>query len=420
MFVALNQRLTSFRLRYVNGKRVLRFLDVALMSTVVSVCAFIIPLTLGTCQPRPPTGPNALYAEELVSFYCNNEEYNDIASVWFTSTEEAIRQFYHFSTPFSLLHVGVFFVAYTTLMCVAAGTSVPAGLFIPTLLSGSALGRFVGELANILLPHSMHVDAGTYALIGSAAMLAGTTRMSISLAVILLECTGNYQYGLPIMVTLMSGRFIGNLFNHGLYDMQIELRKWPMLEDKVRKSVANALRVSDIMTTEVLVFQEVEKVGRILDVLKSVDYSGFPVIFNEAMLRTHPRLGNLAGYIQRKHLAVLLAHRAFHEGLPPGMASVLESLNAHSGGSPSHDANTNGGVATAIGTAGAVVALSDAPSTPATAAGMGRDTMPSIGGDSLFGSPSWGGVGSANLLSPAHSTPGVTDRTSMRFVSPRT
>lgn len=162
------------------------------------------------------------------------------------------------------------------------------------------------------------MDAGTYSLIGAAALLGGTTRMTISIAVIVLEATGNYQYGLPLMVTLMAARFAGNLFSAGLYDMQIALRQWPILEDKIHKAMASDLRASDVMTSDVIVLQEVEKVGRVLDVLTKTEYSGFPVVFSEAMLRSHPRLGNLAGYIQRKHLATLLAHgkRTFHEGLP--------------------------------------------------------------------------------------------------------
>lgn len=325
LFIAVNKRLTTFRLAHVNISKVRRLLDVAFVQTLVSICAFIVPLALGNCinKPNPnSTDPNqvndAAFSENLVSFYCPSTQYNDIASFWFTPTEGAIRLFYHLSSGdnFALIHLVIFFVVYTSLMCLGGGTSIPAGLFIPTLLSGSALGRLVGEVANRVLPSGMAVDAGTYALIGSASMLGGTTRMSISIAVILLEATGNYSYGLPIMVTLMTARLVGNIFNHGLYDMQIELRKWPMLEDRVKKTVANELRVCDVMTKEVRVFQEVEAVARIADTLQTTDHSGFPVVFSETMLASHPRLGNLAGYIQRKHLAVLLAHRAFHADLP--------------------------------------------------------------------------------------------------------
>ena len=45
--------------------------------------------------------------------------------------------------------------------------------------------------------------------------------MTVSLAVILLETTGNYQVGLPLMVTLVTARFIGNLLGKGIYDLHV-------------------------------------------------------------------------------------------------------------------------------------------------------------------------------------------------------
>ena len=45
--------------------------------------------------------------------------------------------------------------------------------------------------------------------------------MTVSLAVILLETTGNYQFGLPLMATLITARFVGNMFNEGIYDLHV-------------------------------------------------------------------------------------------------------------------------------------------------------------------------------------------------------
>jgi chloride channel 7 len=40
-------------------------------------------------------------------------------------------------------------------------------------------------------------------------------RMTVSIAVMMLESTGDYQYGLPIMAALIAARWTGNLFNKG-------------------------------------------------------------------------------------------------------------------------------------------------------------------------------------------------------------
>ncbi len=47
-----------------------------------------------------------------------------------------------------------------------------------------------------------------YALVGSAAMLAGLTRMTISLTVIVVEASGNISYGLPIMIAVFTAKWV--------------------------------------------------------------------------------------------------------------------------------------------------------------------------------------------------------------------
>jgi H+/Cl- antiporter ClcA len=229
VFNSTNERITHWRIKHVNHSKVLRFVEAILVSMLVTTVTFALPFLWDSCTPLPQ---NPLFTEqqmslisELEPFRCvPGKEYNQLASLIFTEAGVAIRQLFHLHHhAFSDQALILFFLTYISMAVLVYGIALPSGLFVPSLLSGAAFGRLFGNVTSKLgIPVAF---SNTYALIGAAAVLGGMARMTISLTVILLECTGNEQFVLPLMLTLMFARMTGSLFNEDLYHIHIHLKK---------------------------------------------------------------------------------------------------------------------------------------------------------------------------------------------------
>ena len=226
-FNAANERLTNWRIKNVNHSKFRRFVEVLVISSIVTCVSFALPLLWGKCSPLPSGDhlpeSNKDLIDELVPFGCvKGEEYNQVASLIFTDASAAIRLLFHMHAhtfdPGALL---LFFIPYISLASVVYGIAVPSGLFVPSLLAGAAFGRLFGNLMDLLHLGDHLAFSNIYSLIGAASVLGGMARMTISLTVILLECTGNEQYVLPLMISLMAARLVGGLFNEDLYHVSI-------------------------------------------------------------------------------------------------------------------------------------------------------------------------------------------------------
>ena len=110
--------------------------------------------------------------DELVPLYCNSQtQYNELASLYLTDSDTAIKQLFHFrevgdhnDSTFSSSALFLFLVPYIALACWTVGGAFPAGSFVPSLLSGAAFGRLIGHLL-----HKLDSSRGTFADSGSIA-----------------------------------------------------------------------------------------------------------------------------------------------------------------------------------------------------------------------------------------------------------
>jgi len=304
----INFKLTVFRMRYITNPA-LKMLEVAIVAATTATAGFLMIYLISDCKPfgNDPT-------DNPIQMYCNDGEYHVIGAIWFQTPEQSVRSLLH-DPPSShhLSTLGIFFIIYFLLNCWTYGLSVSSGVFIPTLLTGAAWGRFAGAALEAMFPNSGLGDPGKYALLGAAAMLGGVVRMTISLTVILIEATGNLTYGFPIMVVLMVAKWVGDYFNEGLYDIHIQLAGVPLLAWDPPPLSATTY-ASEVMSHPVVTLSPIETVGHLVDILKTTSHNGFPVVDHHMENSYNNRtFGKMRGLILRSELIVLLQHKIFSE-----------------------------------------------------------------------------------------------------------
>lgn len=159
-------------------------------------------------------------------------------------------------------------------------------------------------------PEATFINPGKYALVGAAAQLGGTVRMTISLAVILIETTGNIWFALPIILTLTMAKWSGDYFNDGIYDTQIKVSKVPFLPWHAPEKF-QMVKAKKIMNEHVVTVRMKESVEYIVNILKNTSHGGFPVVDNvDSINRSN---GRLKGFILRSQLIVILKYSLFEE-----------------------------------------------------------------------------------------------------------
>lgn len=310
LFNHANYKLTVFRMRYVSAKW-MKVMEAMIVAALSATFGMLMIYGLNDCKPLG-TDPT----EYPIQMYCSDGEYNAIGAIWFQVPEASVRSLFHDPKgSHSIVTLTLFVLVYFLVSIWTYGLSVSAGLFIPCLLTGAAWGRVVGIALEIIFPDSAWVEPGKYALIGAAAQLGGVVRMTISLTVIMIEATGNISFGLPLMITLITAKWIGDFFNEGIYDIHIQLSGVPLLAWEPPPMSYNVY-ASEVMSHPVVIFKNVENVGRIVQVLTEETYNGFPVVDESTSNQQVGKVnsfGKLRGLILRYQLIVLLQNKVFNE-----------------------------------------------------------------------------------------------------------
>ncbi|MFH1532173.1 MAG: chloride channel protein [Pseudomonadota bacterium] len=203
---------------------------------------------------------------------------------------------------------------FATSMTLGSGGS--GGVFAPSLFIGAMVGGAFGAAVHSLWPESTGNPAA-YAMVGMAALFAGTGRAPISAIIILFEMTRDYQIMLPLMFAVaVSTSLSGWLFRESIYSIKlksrgIDLHPKHQIErlggitiGKAMKPVERLTTVSPDMSIEALggLFREtfhhgfavVDDTGRLVGVVTLKDF--------DTALRTRQTAGKTVRDICSKNL----------------------------------------------------------------------------------------------------------------------
>ncbi|KAM3364090.1 chloride channel protein CLC-a-like [Capsicum galapagoense] len=275
------------------------------VSLLTSICMYGLPF-LAKCkrcdsslsESCPGTGETGNFKQ----FNCPNGYYNDLATLILATKEDAIRNIFSLNTAteFQVASLLIFFLLYCILGVITFGIAVPSGLFIPIILIGSGYGRLLG----IAMRPYTKIDQGLYAVLGAASVMAGSMRMTVTVCIIFLELTNNLLL-LPItMLVLVIAKSVADCFNSSIYEIMLELKGLPFLEAYPEPWMRN-ITVGELADVKppVVTLQGIEKVRRIVEVLKYTTHNGFPVVDGV--------IPELHGLILRTHLLLVLKKKWF-------------------------------------------------------------------------------------------------------------
>jgi CIC family chloride channel protein len=239
---------------------------------------------------------------------------------------ESITDVMHNRSDLMLIVVLLFVKVLATSITLGSGGS--GGVFAPSLFIGAMLGGTYGYGVHALLP-DLTAEPGAYALVGMAAVVAGTTHAPLTAMLILFEMTDNYLIMLPLMLaTVVSTLVAKRIYRESIYTLKLS-RRGLHLNKGVDVSILDSIRVHEVMDTNYDFLKSKTSLGEMVALLKNSGLTDFPVIDDDGTLKGVVSFQDIREVLTDSDLySVLIAADAIGEYVPSVCvdASLSEAL----------------------------------------------------------------------------------------------
>jgi CIC family chloride channel protein len=196
--------------------------------------------------------------------------------------------FYSFTDATLAGHVGLlillsfgFLKALATAFTLGSGGS--GGIFAPTLTIGVAFGGSFGLLFAMIFPWAIPAPM-SYALVGMAALFAGTARAPLTCIVILMEMTHSYDMILPLMTAVSASYLVASLIEEDSIYMMKLTKRGIHIRQGIHVGALKAIDLEEVMTRKPTVLHPSMTQDEVLKIIDTTQHTKFPVVDDQGKI----------------------------------------------------------------------------------------------------------------------------------------
>ncbi len=163
-------------------------------------------------------------------------------------------------------------------MTATFGAGGSGGVFIPTMVMGSALGNVVAKVINNL-GIGFHVSESNFTLLGMAGLIAGVLHAPLTSIFLIAEITSSYELFIPLMITTSISFIISkNRLEHNIYTRELAKQGHLLTHDK-DQTVLTLMNIENCIETKFITVKPTDTLKQLLsEAVAKSNRNLFPVI----------------------------------------------------------------------------------------------------------------------------------------------
>jgi CIC family chloride channel protein len=165
------------------------------------------------------------------------------------------------------------------------GSGASGGIFAPALFIGAMAGGAFGALLNQVFPDST-AAYGAYALVAMAALVAASTRGTLTAILMVFEMTRVYAIILPLLFACVIADMVASMGSPETIYTRKLLRRGTKIVQDLEPNVMQLFTVKDVMVPleDVVTLEPDDALHKVVAVIRRTGHNGFPVLDEDGRL----------------------------------------------------------------------------------------------------------------------------------------